>query len=44
MTSTALFINLICNISILFLDETPKLQHFSAEVLQKEYCQAVKVI
>ncbi|VVC27128.1 Hypothetical protein CINCED_3A022427 [Cinara cedri] len=24
------------------LDETPKLQHFSAEVLQKEYCQAVK--
>lgn len=23
-------------------DETPKLQHFSAEVVQKEYCQAVK--
>lgn len=28
----------------LFLDEIPKLQHFSAVVLQKEYCQAVKVI
>jgi len=28
----------------LFVDETPKLQHFSAEVVQKEYCQAVKVI
>lgn len=29
---------------VLFVDETPKLQHFSAEVVQKEYCQAVKVI
>jgi hypothetical protein len=28
---------------ILFLDEIPKEQHFSAEVIHKEYCQAVKV-
>lgn len=28
---------------ILFLDETPKMLYFSAEIVQKEYCQAVKV-
>lgn len=30
--------------NIFFLDEVPKVQHFAAEILQKEYCQAVKVI
>lgn len=39
----ALIKYLVKNI-FLFLDETPKIQHFSAEVVLKEYCQAVKVL